>query len=165
MIGFFGGSFDPIHLGHIALALELLEKNNLNEVIFCPASCSPFKSSAPPRVSDEHRLAMLTLALDHPQFKLSSIEIDRGGASYTIDTIRTLNLPSIRLILSKETATHLSDWKESKALIELAPPLIGSHKLDISSTEIRDRLKKNLYCSHLLPASVLNYIHKHQLYR
>lgn len=165
-IGFFGGSFDPIHFGHISLAVELLEAHRLDEILFCPAFCSPFKTATPPIASPQHRLAILKLALDHPQFKITTLELDRAGCSYTIDTIKALQTGGIqfRLILSDEAAAHLDQWKETEELIRLAPPLIGPRKIDISSTEIRARLKKKLYCGHLVPAKALEYIQRHQLY-
>lgn len=165
-VGFFGGSFDPIHFGHIALAVQLMENHKLDEVLFCPAFCSPFKASAPPHTSPEHRLAMLKAALDHPQFKLTSIELDRGGSSYSIETLHSLQTPGtqFRLLLSDETAAHLDKWKSTEELIKLAPPLIGPREIQISSTQIRERLKKRLYCGHLIPAKTLAYIHQHYLY-
>lgn len=164
MIGFFGGSFDPIHFGHITLAVHLLETQQLKEILFCPAFCSPFKTAAPPHASPEHRLAMLKLALDHPQFKISTLELERGGPSYTIDTIRALKMNGLRLILSEEAAAHLNRWKDTEELLKLAPPLIGPRNIDISSTAIRARLKQKLYCGHLIPAKTLEYIKKHSIY-
>ena len=165
MIGFFGGSFDPIHFGHIALAIDLLEAHKLKKVLFCPAFCSPFKAGRPPIASPEHRLAMLKLALDHPQFEITTLELDRRGPSYTIDTIHALQLKGLRLLLSEEAAAHLDKWKEAQELVRLAPPLIGPRQIPISSTQIRDRLKKRLYCGHLVPAQVLKYIEIHGLYK
>ncbi|MBS0625732.1 MAG: nicotinate (nicotinamide) nucleotide adenylyltransferase [Verrucomicrobia bacterium] len=174
-IGFFGGSFDPIHFGHIYLALQLAEAHHLDSVWVCPAFTSPFKSSQNPH----HRLKMVQLAVEEiPHFKVLSTEIDRGGTSYTIDTIRSLSSENqYHLLLSEETALELPQWKEYEELIRLAPPLIGQRglastqkgltptkRMDISSTEIRSRLKKNLYCGHLVPAKALDYIHSHRLY-
>ena len=189
IIGFFGGSFDPIHFGHINLALEMVEKHNLDEVIFCPAFCSPFKSAAPPFASPEHRLAMIRLALTPIQrFRVTPIEIERGGPSYTIDTLKALvKEGDFRLILSDEAVARFDQWKDASELIRLAPPLIGTRRepfaagygavgealrkgitqtrlFEISSTEVRDRIKKNLYCGHLVPDIVLDYIASHRLY-
>ncbi len=188
-IGIFGGSFDPIHFGHINLAVQLQENHNLDEVLFCPAFCSPFKTSSPPIASPQHRLAMLKLALDEiPHFRISSIELDRGGPSFTIDTLRTLHSENIklRLILSEDAIARFDQWKEAGDLVRLAPPLIGTRRespqirgplsevlkrgftptriMEISSTDIRDRLQKKLYCGHLVPAKVLDYIKLHHLY-
>ncbi|MBX7067309.1 MAG: nicotinate-nicotinamide nucleotide adenylyltransferase [Parachlamydiales bacterium] len=165
-IGFFGGSFDPIHFGHIALAIQLMETHQLDEVLFCPAFCSPFKMETPPLASPEHRLEMLKLALDYPPFKICSLELDRKGASFTVDTIRELKKDGVklRLLLSDEAAQHLHKWKDTDQLVKMAPPLIGPRDIKISSTEIRSRLKKKLYCGHLVPAKALDYIQRNHLY-
>lgn len=165
-VGFFGGSFDPIHFGHIALAISLMESHQLDEVLFCPAFCSPFKMDNPPVAPAEDRLMMLKLALDFPPFKISTVELDRKGASFTIDTIRELKQEGVRLrlLLSDEAAQHLHKWKQTEELVKIAPPLIGPRDIKISSTEVRNRLKKKLYCGHLLPLKVLDYIKSSDLY-
>lgn len=164
MKGFLGGTFDPIHLGHITLAVQALEEHGLEEVLFCPALCSPFKTNAPPAASAKERLEMLKLALDHPKFKIVTLELEKKGPSYTIETIRALNIPRLRLILSEESALDFPKWKDPQSLIRLAPPLTLPRTLPISSTDIRARLKQNLYCGHLVPATALAYIHKHKIY-
>lgn len=180
-VGLFGGSFDPIHLGHLNLAVQLSEIHGLDEVLFCPAFCSPFKTNAPPVASPHHRLAMLGLALQGiPHFKITTLEIDRKGPSYTIDTVRALQFKDtqLHLLLSEESAAHLDRWKEASELIKLAPPLIGartqsSHTsqnitkikvFEISSTQVRERLSLSRYCGHLVPERVLDYIRIHHLY-
>lgn len=191
IVGFFGGTFDPIHFGHINLALQLLEIHHLDSVLFCPAYCSPFKTAAPPNVNPGHRLAMVKLALEGiPKLQMTSYEIDRGDPSYTIDTLHVLKKESgeqvgFRLLLSEEAAACLEQWKDFQELIHLAPPLIGArlssqmpkqlaHPLhsyytrtkifEISSIEIRERLKRGLYCGHLVPSKVLEYIQQYSLY-
>lgn len=184
-IGFFGGTFDPIHFGHINLALELQEQHQLDEVLFCPAACSPFKTSAPPHASAQDRLAMLQQALSELPFcSLCSLEIERPGPSYTIDTLRALQRPDVQFftLLSEETFRSFDQWKEAKALSLLAPLLVGSRPqqltsdltlcatftptriFEISSHEIRERIRQNRYCGHLLPTKVLDYIHTHRVY-
>lgn len=189
-MGIYGGSFDPIHLGHLNLSIELLERCKLDEVLFCPVFCSPFKMDRPPVASPHHRLEMLRLALQEiPQFKVTSIEIDRAGSSFTVDTLRSLASPQIqyRLLLSEETAAHLHLWKEPLEILRLAPPIIGTRSggellassplkkqllpelvstplFDIQSTHLRERLYQKLYCGHLIPHKALDYIQKNQLY-
>ncbi|MES2272963.1 MAG: nicotinate (nicotinamide) nucleotide adenylyltransferase [Chlamydiota bacterium] len=187
-IGFFGGSFDPIHFGHIGLALQLMEIHKLDEVLFCPVQCSPFKLNSPPMASPSHRLQMLKIVLEEiPKFRLLSSEIDREGPSYTVDTLRELHrtTPRLRLLLSEESALHFEKWKNPEELIRLAPPLIGTRPgteltgpfseilkkgltrtkaFETSSSEIRERLNKKLYCGHLIPGKALDYIHAHRLY-
>lgn len=165
-VGFFGGSFDPIHFGHIALAIELMEAHKLDEVLFCPAFCSPFKQDRPPKASAEERLHILKLALEIPQFKISTLELDRKGPSYTIDTLRELKQENVhlRLLLSDEAASGFKKWKEPEEIAKIAPLCIGKRKIEISSTEIRERLKNNLYCGHLVPAKALDYIVRNRVY-
>lgn len=164
-MGFFGGSFDPIHFGHISLAVHLLEKYNLQEILFCPAAVSPFKTDRPPAVAGKHRFEMLKLALDLPQFKISTLELDRRGTSFTIDTIRALGSEDeFHLLLSDEAAKDLDRWKEAEALKKIAPPLVGERVREISSTDIRARLQNKLYCAHLVPLKALDYIQANQLY-
>ncbi len=185
-IGFFGGSFDPIHFGHLFLALQLAEAHKLDSVLVCPAFHSPFKKGeSSPRASAQHRFEMVKRALEGiPHFEATSIEIDRGGPSYTIDTIRALPSNEYHLLLSEEAASQFDRWKEADELIRLAPPLIGCRRdgsssslpeslkkgftptknMDLSSTDIRERLNKKLYCGHLIPAKALDYIFQHRLY-
>lgn len=185
-VGIFGGSFDPIHFGHLNLALSLKEACLLEEVLFVPASISPFKEDSPPASSSEHRLAMLQLAiLQIEGFRLLDWEIQGKAPSYTIDTVKRLSEdPSLQLhlLLGSDQVANFSLWKETQELVRLAPPLIGTRGnsercplllgsqriniplFDISSTQIRQRLNKKLYCGHLLPASVLDYIARHDLY-
>ncbi len=142
-IGFFGGSFDPIHFGHVNLCLSVMEKHHLDQVLFCPASVSPFKGAAPPHLSQIHRREMLQLALvPFPQFQLLDLELQRPGPSYTIDSVRVLHQRfevekksvQLHLILGEDTLPHLSLWKEIEELIQLAPPLIGSRRGEHSFT-------------------------------
>ncbi len=185
-VGVLGGSFDPVHFGHLNLALSLKETCLLDEVLFVPAGISPFKEGAPPVVSSEHRLAMLKLAIAPIKgFRVIDWELKEKGPSYTIDTVRKLSEdPSLQLhlLLGDDHIASFQRWKEADELIRLAPPLIGTRGsadplqqtppgkrvnipvLDISSTVIRDRLSQKKYCGHLMPASVLDYIAQHRLY-
>lgn len=180
-IGFFGGSFDPVHFGHLNLAMEMLEKAGLDEILFCPAFCSPFKINAPPLASGEHRFRMLELVLsDVPMCRVSSIEIEKKAPSYTVETLKKLQGPGMqfKLILSDEAAANFEGWKEPREILRLAPLLIGARAggrfaqkggiptrcLDISSTEIRERLRERKYCGHLVPQKALDYIHANNLY-
>jgi nicotinate-nucleotide adenylyltransferase len=200
-IGLFGGTFDPIHFGHIHLSLSLQEAHHLDQVIICPAFQSPNKSSPFKNIETaekfhaHHRFEMANLAIqDIPNnWSVVDWEIARGGPSYMIDTVRLCLahfLPEqieLYLLLGEDLASTLNSWKDSDLLFEYAPPLIGSrvHKslmesldvnkkmyrevtatniLEISSTSVRARIEKKLYCGHLLPAKVLDYIKLHSLY-
>ena len=164
-IGFFGGSFDPIHFGHLHLAIEMYEKHGLDEVLFCPAFCSPFKKDQPPIASAHQRVEMLRLALeDLPQFRICTLEIERKGPSYTIHTLNMLPKAHYFFILTKESAASFSKWKNPEEIRQKAELLIGEREFPISSTMVRERLKKRLYCGHLVPAKALDYNEQHRVY-
>ncbi len=185
-IGFFGGTFDPIHVGHLFLALQLAEYHKLDQVLICPAFCSPFKKNHSPTASAKHRLEMVRLAVQEIScIQVLANEVEQEKISYTIDTIRSLPFARYYLLLSEESAASFMDWKDADELARLAPPLIGCRKgagalppqldylkrgltptksMEISSTEIRERLKNRLYCGHLVPAKALDYIERYQLY-
>ncbi|MCI5053026.1 MAG: nicotinate (nicotinamide) nucleotide adenylyltransferase [Simkaniaceae bacterium] len=174
-IGLLGGSFDPIHIGHLHLALTAQEHAGLDEVLFCPAATSPYRVDNPSRAIIDHRLAMVRLALeDFPTFSLCDLEAKRGGISYTIDTLKELgDSNDYFLVMGSDVRKGLLGWKESKKILELAPPIVISRngdegiktpKLEVSSTWVRERLSKSLSCAHLLPAKVLDYIGQNRLY-
>jgi nicotinate-nucleotide adenylyltransferase len=136
--GFFGGSFDPIHNGHLHLALELFERHQLDEVFFCPTSQSPHKKNTPPQASKDHRRAMVTAAISpFPQFTLLDYELQKPASCYTIETMRTLKEedPKVQyfLLLGEDAALSLPTWKEALELIKLAPPLVGSREKELLS--------------------------------
>lgn len=197
-IGFFGGTFDPIHFGHINLALQLLEKHHLDEVLFCIAARSPFKKNRPPVAASGHRLAMTRFAIRSiPAFRICKIELERPGVSYTVDSLRLLQASYERkkeavqlyILLSDDVLDSFHLWKDPQEIVRLAHPLVGlrtppcqeripaslvkeallngitpTTRLEISSTLVRARLKKGLYCEHLVPLKTLDYINKHRLY-
>lgn len=180
-IGIFGGTFDPIHLGHLNLAINLLEKCRLAKILFIPAFISPLRMGENP-VAPQKRLEMVRLAVEGiPHFEVSDIEIRRGGPSYTVDTLRLLKkeFPDIALLLGEDSLETFPRWKESDTIVREVPIRVGSRRVtskilheglidiplfDISATDLRDRLKKRLYCGHLIPPKVLDYIHENQLY-
>ncbi len=133
-IGVYGGSFDPIHLGHINLALAICEARKLDQICFCPAYVNPFKSGSDiPNLN--HRLEMLKLALlDIPQCQILTAEIERQGISYTVDTLRTLihaeqgkPFPNrYSLILGADAAAHFAKWKEPEEIARLVPIYVGT---------------------------------------
>jgi nicotinate-nucleotide adenylyltransferase len=191
-IGILGGSFDPVHFGHLNLAVNMMEACQLDEVLFVPASVSPFKESAPPKASAQHRKQMLSLTIEPVgQFRLLDWELQSKGPSFTIDTVRKLCSDAsseFHLLLGDDQLENFARWKEAAELIRLAPPLIGTRerahlakapiefqeklrkvqvkipRFEISSTEIRKRLSEKKFCGHLIPATVIEYIEEHQLY-
>ncbi len=185
-IGILGGSFDPVHLGHLNLAVNIMEVCQLDEVLFVPASVSPFKENAPPKASAHHRKQMLSLAIEPVgQFRLLDWELLSKGPSFTIDTVRKLCSDAsseFHLLLGDDQLENFALWKEAGELLRLAPPLIGTRdrvpgglqekfsnqvtipRFEISSTEIRKRLSEKKFCGHLVPATVIEYIQEHHLY-
>jgi nicotinate-nucleotide adenylyltransferase len=122
-VGILGGTFDPIHHGHLVIAEEAREALGLERVLFMPVSSPPHKPGHP--VTDPtHRLAMVRLAVaGNPAFEASDLEVRRGGSSYTVDTLETLageGLATPWLILSSEALALLPDWRAPRRILELA---------------------------------------------
>jgi nicotinate-nucleotide adenylyltransferase len=191
VIGILGGSFDPIHFGHIHLALEMIEKRGLTKVLFCPAKQNPLKKLAP-LASVEERFKMVEIALeDVPHCVLFKEEALREGPSYAYKTVELLHEKERELayILTDETLLSFPNWKYPEKILEKAFLLVGSRishnkiplkdkfleeavqkgwtetlRLDISSSLIRERLKNHLYCTHLLPQKVIDFIFENKLY-
>jgi nicotinate-nucleotide adenylyltransferase len=122
-VGILGGTFDPIHLGHLAIAEEAREALGLERVLFVPAATPPHKPDRPVTPAD-HRLAMAELAVaGNPAFTVSRIEVDREGPSYSVDTLDTLARTGIRepwFILSEEALAGLPTWRHPDRVLELA---------------------------------------------
>ena len=188
-IGFFGGSFDPIHLGHLNLAIQILEKLKLDKIIFCPANVSPFKTKKPPIASSKDRFEMARIAIkDFKDFEITNFEIKNENISYTINTLKALkNSDNLRLIITEDTLLNFDKWKDYKNILQIAPLIVGvrnkflenfksenftlnnknfvkTNVFEISSTEIRKRLKSQKNCSHLIPKETLDYIYNRKLY-
>ena len=181
-VGLLGGSFDPVHYGHLRAAQWAVEAFDLEEVRFVPARQSPFKG--PPVAPGEDRLAMLNLALaGNHAFSVEACELEREPPSYTVDTLRTLTASSPRarfiLILGSDAAAGLGVWRESDEVRRLAEirvlgrpgdrapdqsvaPFEG---LSISSTDLREAVKASRSIRYLTPESVRLYIEEKGLYK
>lgn len=123
-IGIFGGSFDPVHLGHLVVAECCREQARLDRVVFVPTAIQPFKQSRQP-VAGQHRAEMLALAVGgNPAFEVSTVELDRGGVSYTVDTLAALREAhpddELHLILGPDALASLPDWREPACILDLA---------------------------------------------
>ncbi|MCB1118333.1 MAG: nicotinate (nicotinamide) nucleotide adenylyltransferase [Chlamydiia bacterium] len=168
VIGLFGGTFDPIHLGHLNLALEMLENTPLDEVWFCPTFHNPLKVGQPCVAKPKERLEMVQLAIEgEPRFRCSDWEMNQGKEMYTVDVLRHLVKPphAYHLIIGEDLVREFDRWKEPEEIQTLAPLLVGSRsRFEISSTHIRERLQKRLSCAYLLPHKVLDYISQNHLY-
>ncbi len=143
-IGVLGGTFDPIHNGHIIVAEEARSRLNLAEVLFVPAG-QPWLKEGNPILAAEHRVQMVRLAIvAYPYFKLSTMEIDRAGPSYTVDTVAELQAQlgaqdAIFFILGWDNLAELPRWREPSRLIEMcrlvAVPRPGYRLPDLNALE------------------------------
>lgn len=127
-LGLFGGSFDPVHYGHLRLAEECRAQAKLDEVWLIPAAVQPHKPSGP-QASAADRLEMLELAVaDCPGLRVSRIEIDREGVSYTIDTLNEIRrehpVADLFLLMGADTLHDLPKWREPTEICQLATPLV-----------------------------------------
>jgi len=196
-IGILGGTFDPIQLAHLAVAEEARTRLDLAEIIFVPAG-QPWLKANSPISTAEHRIQMVRLAIaDKPYFKLSTVEIDRAGPSYSVDTVAELQGQlgagdELFFILGWDSLAELPLWREPSRLIQMcrlvavprpgysAPDLkkleadilglsqrvilMDKPEIDISATDIRNRVAHGLSISHLVPEPVERYIKQHRLY-
>lgn len=182
-LGIYGGTFNPVHHGHLILARQALEEFKLDRLVFVPAAESPFKiqnHSAPPG----DRLAMLRLAIEgEDRFSVDALEIERGGISYSIDTVKMFRNrdPGAELffLVGEDNADRLTEWHRFEELKKLVYFVVLSRsedfqspeypvvqrRIEISSTEIRNRVANQESITYLVPESVKHYIEQHQLYQ
>lgn len=166
-IGLLGGTFDPIHFGHINLAIELKEKRELDEVWFIPTHVNPHKTDKV-STSAAHRKNMLELAIQGcPGFMMNEIEMHRDPPSYTIDTIRALLKDDCNylcqrqyyLLMGEDALCSFAQWHQSEEIIKLVPLLIGSRFLEQPCAElsdqplIRETVKKGWTKTHMMDIS------------
>jgi nicotinate-nucleotide adenylyltransferase len=188
-IGIFGGTFDPIHMGHLITAQSVREIRELNKIIFIPAFISPHKTSADAS-STKHRANMIKIAIeDVPFFEYSDIEIKKGGISYTVDTLCELKkvYDEIEFIVGYDNIFSFHKWKDPDEILKLAkiivlkrksslpPPFedkyyhqaifVQTRGIEISATDIRERVKNNQPIHFLVPQKVKEYIYEQKLYR
>ncbi|SJM63244.1 Nicotinate-nucleotide adenylyltransferase [Actinomycetales bacterium JB111] len=188
-MGIMGGTFDPIHHGHLVAASEVQDLLGLDEVLFVPTGVQPFKRDRPVTVA-EHRYLMTVIATaSNPRFNVSRVDIDRGGDTYTIDTLRDLReqMPDADLffITGADALSQILAWKDADELWDLATfvgvtrpghPLVTDGlpedriqlqevpAMAISSTDCRERVLSGKPVWYLVPDGVVQYIAKHRLY-
>lgn len=182
-IGIYGGSFDPIHHGHLILAREALETFTLDEVIFVLAGCSPHKQNRAPS-SSAVRWEMLTAAISNePGFIASRLEIDRSPPSYSVETVETMHAahPEAQLffLVGEDNLPDLSTWHRFEDLQRLVQFVVldrsgedAEHpypailrKIDISATRIRKRIASGQSIRYLVPEAVEEIIRRNNLYQ
>jgi nicotinate-nucleotide adenylyltransferase len=199
----FGGSFDPVHNGHLIVARALAEARGFGRITLVPAAQAPHKTRRP--TGADHRLAMLRLAVaGDPLFDISEIELHRPGPSYTVQTLRALRAehgPKTRLhwVIGADMLEDLASWREAPQVLAMAELAIASRPpwdrrcdeildalaagfgaenadklrravvptplVDISSTDIRQRVRRGLSVRYLVPEAVRRYIEEHGLYQ
>ncbi len=197
--GILGGTFDPIHNGHLFIAQTALEELQLNKVLFIPNRISPFKEGE--AVTEPHHRGTMTeiAILDNESFSMSPMEIYRKGPSYTIETIRQLiieNPPNTAFyfILGTDAFSEIEGWKDYQQLLSLINLVVVTRggfdssdldkkieyftkvqkghimkltipTLEISSTDIRNRIRGGKSIKYMVPQGVESYIRKHSLYK
>jgi nicotinate-nucleotide adenylyltransferase len=184
-VGIFGGTFDPIHLGHLILAEAALEELSLDRIIFIPAGVSPFKAGNPPAASSSDRLKMISESIKaEPRFSVDARELHREGPSYAIDTVRELlgDYPGVRFIylIGADNLKDLEKWHEIRELRNLVDfavldrreggvtgdrvfPVV-KRRIDLSSTEIRSRMRDGLSIRFMVAQEVYDIIMTRHLY-
>jgi nicotinate-nucleotide adenylyltransferase len=189
-LGILGGTFDPIHIGHLVLAEQLREKSKLERVIFIPSASPPHKTEH--RLSSAvHRFEMTKLALKgDSHFSVSDIELRREGLSYTVETLRKLKElhknSEIYFLTGSDVLDEITSWKEPDEIYRLAKVVIGIRPgfdefdpedhfakrsiilritgVDVSSTQIREKVAKGESIKYLVPSEVEEYIRRKHLY-
>jgi nicotinate-nucleotide adenylyltransferase len=186
VVGLFGGSFDPIHHGHLLVGLAAIEALGLESLRFVPAHTQPFKAGLH-GATPEQRAAMVALAIaGEPRFALERVEVERGGPSYTVDTLRTLRArePGVEfaLLVGADAVAEIGSWREAETLPELArivaltrggapaPPsplvwrTLAVPAIEISATDVRERVRAGASVRWRVPDAVARYIAAERLY-
>ena len=149
LIGLLGGTFNPIHNGHLRLAQELADALNFSEVRFIPSANPPHKTA--PKISAQHRAAMVQLAItDHSLFKLDMRELDRAGASYTIDTLISLQEElggsvALCLMMGSDAFSKLNTWHRWQVLIDYCHIILVQRPASTTQPKLADELSVLLH--------------------
>ena len=185
-VGILGGTFDPIHHGHLAAASEVCAALGLDQVLIVPANHQPFKERFD-AAAPEHRLEMCRLAVaDDPRMAVSPVDIERGSVTYSVDTLTDLarQRPGAQLyfIAGADALLRLNEWKDPERLLELAEfvgvtraghslpqggalhALVEVPALAVSSTDVRRRVRAGEPIRYLVPSAVADYITANELY-
>ena len=178
-IGILGGTFDPVHNAHLAMARAALEHLKLERILWLPTGAPKYR--APAMTPARHRVAMLRIALaGEPRYAIDERELDPAHSGYTVDTLKSLGGHPV-LILGADHCAKLETWHRWREVLELATLAVCARPgwvspdgratpvpmapLDISASDIRARLARGADVSAMVPAQVLEYIRRHGLYR
>ena len=190
-IGVFGGTFDPPHVGHLLLAADARDALDLDRLIFVPASAQPLKVDKPAVASARDRLEMVRLVVaDDANYQVDDAEINREGLSYTVDTLEHLAGryagAEFFLLLGQDALAGFGQWRKPERILELATlalmmrsgagdvaqwrkaerlALVSTRRVDVSSSEIRERLRAGKSIKGFVPESVERFIDARGLYR
>lgn len=184
-----GGSFNPIHIGHLILANTVLEEFKLDEMIFVPCYIQPLKGDKD-FAEANHRLEMIKLAIsNNPKFSVSDIEIKRKGKSYTVDTLKFFKkrYDNLYFVIGADNIRDFHKWKEPDTIVNLAKLIVTNRggfdvripqkirgkkilpctipQIEISSTMIRKKIRNNQSIKYFVPESVEYYIYTNNLYK
>jgi nicotinate-nucleotide adenylyltransferase len=199
-LGIFGGSFDPPHVGHLLVAVDALERLELDRVMFVPAATQPLKAGAMPAPAADRMAMVRLLCGDDPRFAADPIEIERDGLSYTVETLATIRRregdAELFFLVGADIARTFARWREPLRVLQLAqmvvlrrsaeaspgadeewlphgadrspsraPIELESRMVDVSSTEVRARLRERKSIHGFVPDAIAAYIARTGLYR
>jgi nicotinate-nucleotide adenylyltransferase len=188
-VGIFGGTFDPIHHGHLITAQSVREIRDLDKIIFIPSFISPHKADVN-SASPEHRMNMLKLAVERIDFfEVSDYEIKKEGISYTIDTLKEFKkkYDELEFIIGYDNIFKFHTWKNPDEIMKITEILVLKRKsslppphedkyvksalfvetrgIEISATDIREKVKQGMPIHYLVPEKVKEYIYSFNLYK
>jgi nicotinate-nucleotide adenylyltransferase len=189
-LGIFGGTFDPPHIGHLIVAAHVREALGLNTILFMPALTPPHKRDRDVTPA-ELRMAMVRLAIEgDPSFDASALEIERGGVSYTIETVKAVLAAhpgaALTVLIGMDNLVDFGTWRDPSGILALArvavmtrpgyvPGVGGAYlpqmtlcevpHIGIAARDIRQRVAEGKSVRYLVPSSVAAFIHEHGLYR
>lgn len=196
-IGIMGGTFNPIHFGHLLLAETAFHQFKLDEILIMPTK-NPYYKKISNSVTEDDRVAMVELAIeDNQHFRLSKEELNREGTTYTVETLSHLTTKhpdyEYYFIMGADSLYHIESWKDTEKILEMATIVVAgragtgtslssqieyienkydatiyrlnSPVLEISSNDIRRRVRDGESIRYLLPSKVVDYIYEHNLYQ
>lgn len=186
-IGILGGTFDPPHVGHLLAASDAFEALALDRLLFVPAAQQPLKAGLVSASALDRAAMVQRLVEGDPRFAVDAIEIERGGLSYTVDTLRALRTRwtgdvALFLLIGRDVAATLPMWREPDAIMAMAQIVVltragesaelpagvralTTRRVDVSSTEVRARVREGKSIRGFVPDAVADYIAAAALYR